>query len=327
MTRCCWKYLLLVAGLGLDSGAAEREIRRVFAVEPGAELAIDTYRGDVTIDESDGREITVEVVVDAVAGKEAEVVRLLEGVQVDFAQEGNRVTVVARSRRESGFRFVWREEDRTDLQFRISVPRQCSVDLRAVHGRAQIGNLTGKIKVQIETGGVFLRRIDGSVEVRLDEGDFILSRCSGPVMARVRRGLIRVGPLGGPADLRNATGEIDVMAVRHSLVAEAEVGEVRVGFAPGLAAESRVRVGAGNLIASFHSEAACRIDAAAIWGRVISGLPLVVESGADGKRQLSGRLNAGGPLVRLRASGGSVTLERGLLLADEEGPEPAVVRP
>jgi hypothetical protein len=259
------------------------------------------------------------ITLSAFAPKESDATRALDNVRLEFDQVENRVTLVARNPRESGFRFTWTEEELVDLRFRISVPRQSHVDLRIIHGSAIVGNLAGRIAVRIEHGGLFLRNIDGSVRAQVDFGDVILSRCSGAVNARVLRGLIRVGPIGGRAELSNATGDIEVMAVKHSIRAEAQVGDVRIGFAPGLAADSHVSASGGSVIASIHSRAACRVDAAATWGRVNSQLPLAVDSGADGQRSLSGRLNGGGPLLHLRASGGSITLEHGLLMTEEEG--------
>jgi hypothetical protein len=318
MRNACWKLLYFAACFGVKLGAANREYQRLFPVAPGCELKIDAYRGQILIAESDRHEVDVQVSLDAVAEEGAAAMRLLDQVRVEMGREDNRVTIMIRNPSESGLRFDWDEEAPVDVQLRLSVPRHCHVDLRAIQGRAEIGNLSGRITVRIENGGVFLRRIEGAVTVHLDQGDFVLSRCTGPVTARVLRGLIRVGTIGGRAELANATGDIEVMAVRHSLVAEAEVGVVRVGFAPGLAADSRVRVAAGELFARFHAKTACRLDAAATWGRVNSDLPLAIESGASGARSLTGRLNGGGPLVQLRASGGSVTIERGLLLVDED---------
>jgi hypothetical protein len=317
-------FLLLAVGFGGACGAAEREIRRTFSVTPGCELQVDAYRGNIVITESDRAEIEVVVGLEASAETEAEAARMLDAVRLEFGQADNRVSVVARNPRESGLRFTWQEEQLVDLQFRIAVPRRCSVGLRVIHGSAEIGNLAGRMQVQIEHGGVSFRQIDGTVDVRLGEGDLVLARCSGAVTARLLRGRIWAGTIGGRAELRNATGDIEVMAVRHSIWADAQVGEVRVGFAPEMTGTSWVRVAAGNLHAGFHPRAACRVEASATWGRVNSTLPLAVEAGGSGQRSLTGRLGGGGPRLQLRASGGSVSLEESRLMVEDEESPPVV---
>ena len=310
--------LLLTALPGLELRAVDREITRVFAVEPGCELSLDTHRGEVLVEESEVNEVRVSVGISVVAGSKAVAERLLEATQVELGMSNNRVSIKARSRLESGVRFTWNEDDRVEFVFRISVPRKCDVDLQVAQGGAVVGNLAGRMKVRIEKGSAFFRRIEGSVNARVDFGSLVVSRCSGPVNARVLRGSMRLGTIGGRAELINSTGDIEVMAVRGGIVAEAQAGDIRVGFAPNLANDSRVSVSGGNLIAGFQAKTACRIDGAATWGRVNSTLPLTIEAGASGKRSLVGRLNGGGPLVTLRASGGSVTLEPAVGVLDED---------
>ncbi len=311
-------FLFLAAFAGAESGAADREIKRVFAVEPGAELMIDTPRGEIVIEESDRHEVRVTVVLEAVAASAPAAARLLERVQVEMVQHGNRVAIVARNPGESGLRFTWSEDDRVDFTFRISVPRRCDVAIEAIEASATVGNLSGRMSARIEKGRVFFRRIDGAVNARVDFGDIIVSRCSGPVTGHVLRGLIRLGTVGGRAELTNKTGDIEVMVVRDSIVAEAQAGEIRVGLAPGVGA-SRLSVAGGNIVASFHAQTAGRIDAASTWGRVKSTLPLAVDAGGDGRRTLAGRLNGGGPLIDFRASGGDVRLDATLELFDDGG--------
>jgi len=310
---------LIAICFGAGLSAAERQIDRVFAVKPGCALKIDTYRGAIAIEESDHDEIRVALHLDAEAEQEARAARSLENVQVDLGLVDNCVTVVVRNPRESGFHFTWQEDEPVNLRFKILVPRKCDVSLKVVNGNAVIGNLAGRLTAHIDSGGVFFRNIDGSVHAQVDYGDVIVSRCSGPVTAHVLRGLIRVGTMGSRTELINTTGDIEVMAVRSSLRAETQMGDIRVGFATALAADSQVTASGGSIIAGFQAQTACRVDAAASWGRVNSALPLTIESGAGGKRTLVGRLNGGGPLVQLRASGGSVTLTYGVPMIDEEG--------
>ncbi len=298
-------------------GAAGREIVRAFPVQPGAALKLDSYRAIVTVEESERPEIRVAIVMDVEADTEKAARRLREGVRIEFEAEGNTVAIRTTNPRETGVRFDWGEEDRVDLIYRITVPRECSVDLRATEGNFVVGSLSGRMKARLGTGPIFFRRIDGSVEAQTDVGDIVVSRCSGAVTARVRQGSIRLGTIGGAVDARNSTGDIEIMTALASATAAAEVGDITVGFGPQLSGDSRLSVSGGNVFAKIHSAAACRIEASATWGRVECALPLEIASGATGQRRLTGRLNGGGPLVSLRASGGSVKITSDVVLFDE----------
>jgi hypothetical protein len=306
-------FAVLAAGV---LRAADREIRQVFPVGPNAALLIDTNQGEILVEESDRDEISVSIAIDAIAENDGAAERLLKNVQVAMDSRDNRVSIVVRNSSESGIRFIWNEDERADVIFRVTVPRRCDVEVKAIYAQVTIGSLIGRMKVRVENGSVFLRRIEGSVDALVDFGDLILSRCSGAVNAKILRGHMRLGPIGGRAELNNATGNIEVMVVRHSLEARAQVGDIRVGFAPGLAADSSVRVSGGSIVADFAPATACDLDATATFGRVTSKLPLVIEPGGEGERSLRGRLNGGGPRVELRASGGSVTLGSNPTLLD-----------
>ena len=300
-------YFLLLAVLPCTR-AVEREVVRTFPVQPGCTLKIDTYRGNITVTESDALEIAVAVHLEIGADTEEEADRIRDALSLEFAAENNTVAVRARNPRETRVRFVWRDKNQIDLDYKILVPRQCHVDLVTRSGGITVGNLTGRHVARTETGTIFFRRIEGAVDARTEIGDVIVSRCSGPVTVRVLRGTIRVGTIGGWADLKNDSGDIEVLAARGGLVADCAAGDVSVGFPKGVSGESRVNTAGGGIFAKIDPAADCLVDAASVWGHVESKLPLVIESGAPGKSRLTGRLNAGGPRLTLRASGGHVKI-------------------
>ena len=306
-SRVCLS-VMLAAALAGGALAAEREVKRRFAVEPGCALNIDTHRGEIVIEESDASEIRLAIVIEADAGSEERALRLCESVQLDVVQKGNVVTVRARSPIEQGVRFVWDTAERIDVFVRVSVPRECDVSVRAAEASLTVGSLAGRMMARLERGTAFFRRITGTIDARVDFGEIIVSRCSGDVTARVLSGTIRTGTIGGAANLKNGSGDIEVLVAQRSIVADAEAGDVRVGFGPGISADSRVTVSGGNIRANIHADVACRVQAGCSWGRVTNRIPLATEAGAVGKRKLSGTQNGGGPLIALHASGGSVTL-------------------
>ncbi len=309
--------LFFAAGAASAVSAAQREIKRSFAVQPGCTLKIDSYHALLTIEESEAAEIRVSVSIDAEADTEAAAQRLRDGVQLDFKADANTVAIHATNPRETGLRLDVGEPDRVDLIYRISVPRQCSVSLAANTGNFTVGNLQGRMNARLKRGTIFFRRVEGSVDAHTDLGDVVVSRCSGAVTARVLRGVIRLGTIGGVVDVKNSTGDIEVLTAKSGVSAVAEAGDVTVGFGPRIAADARIVVSGGNIFAKIHADASCRIEASSTWGTVQSTLPLTIESGGVGRRRLSGTLNAGGPVVSLRASGGSVKLSSDVVWFDE----------
>src|SRR3954468_13329903 len=86
---------LVATAVAAAAPALEREVRRSFAVQPGCTLKIDSYRALLLVEESDGATIDIAIALDAQADSEATARRLREGVQLDFQQNGNAVTLRA----------------------------------------------------------------------------------------------------------------------------------------------------------------------------------------------------------------------------------------
>ncbi len=305
--------LLLTTLVGLlpRAGAAERRFERTLPLAPGGRVVLDTYRGSITVEEGETPEVKLVADLEIDAATPAEIDRFFDAVQFSAEASPGAVTITARNPRDSRARFIWNEKLQVDLAFRLTVPRGSTLDLRTINGAIVVGNLAGHVKARAENGNITFRRIDGSVDAATQFGDIIVSRCLGPVHARVLRGLIRTGTIGGPSTLKNTSGDIEVMMARGPLDGYAEAGDLIVGFPHTIAGPADLVTSGGNVKVSIDPLAACDVRASSRWGRVASKLPLAVTDGATGTRRLSGRLNAGGPTLSLRADGGQVRIEPG----------------
>lgn len=295
----------------LAGRAAERDIERVFPVQGAAALKIDTHRGAIIIVESDEPQIRVAVHCEIGADSEAEAERMMAGLQLDFKQEGNAVSILARNPPES-VRWRWEERKQIDLTYRVSVPRRCDVDLKNRTGSFTVGNLEGHMKAWLESGPVFFRTITGSVEVKLDTGDLVVSRCSGDVTADVRTGLVRVGTVGGMAKLRNQSGDIELGSAQGPVDVKGEAGDILVNFPRTIGGPAKISSSGGNIAVNMDPAAACRIEASSSWGKISNLLPMTVEAGGNNTRKLTGRLNGGTTPIVIHASGGHVKLQSAL---------------
>lgn len=291
--------------------AAEREVRHAFPVQPGCTLKIDTYRGMITVTESDEAMVRVSIQMQVGGDTEADAARVLAGLQLDVEARERMVSIFARNPRETRARWVWREDEQVGLFYRITVPRHCHLEVKNGNGDLTVGRLQGRMSARVQTGTVFFRGVDGSVDATVGQGDIVISRCSGPVKAVLAQGLIRMGTIGGPLDLTNASGSAEVMWAKSAVQGKVTAGHLRVGLGREIAQDSALTASGGNILARIDATADCEIQASSKWGRVNCELPLVTEPGRNGKRKLFGRLNRGGPLVALRADGGNVTIEAG----------------
>ncbi len=291
--------------------AAERDLTRTFAVEPGCTLKVELYRGRISVEEGDAPEVRVAVHADIGADTDQEAERAGRALQIDAEANGNTVSVRVRNPAETGWHFVWNDPGQIDIVCRISVPRRCNVTLRTGQGGIMVGDLAGRVSVRTEAGNIFIRRIEGTVDAATESGDVILSRCLGATTLRTLRGVIRAGTLGARANLTNVTGDIEVMEARAGITAYAEAGDVTIGFPRDFTGDANIRTSGGSITAKIDPAANAAVAASSIWGHVENKLPLVVDPGGNNRSRLSGRLNRGGPLLTFHANGGNVNFTPG----------------
>lgn len=305
------RWLLIFLCSLLSARAIEREVVRAFPVTGDAHLKIDLFRGLITVEERDVPEIKVTAYIDLGTDDQEQVARLEAALNLTMTAEGSLVTVRAQNPAGRGLQLDLKEATPVMLECRIAVPRRCNVDLTTRDGSITVGSLAGRMVVRTTRGNIFLKRIEGEIDAKAEVGDITISRCTGAVVASTLKGSIHAGTMGGRTELKSAGGEIEVLAARGGLEVSAEAGDVIVGFPRQLGGDARVRTGYGNIVATIDPAANCVVEASSFWGKVLTKLPLTVESGGDGKGRLTGRLNQGGPRLTLSASGGNVQLKPG----------------
>lgn len=302
---------LVVVGGARVAAAISDKIERTFPVEPGCEVRVDSYRGSIHIDEGDAPEVKVVVEIN-ISGKTDTVERdMRSGLNIDIEGDGRHVSVVGRNPREQAVRFIWEEGNEIDLAYRVTVPRGSKLTLRVINGSMVVGNIAADISASIENGTLFFRQIEGSVKASADVGDIIISRCTGDLHARVRRGLLRAGTLYGKADLRNGSGDVEIMSAQSDVVAHAEAGDLWAGFPNKIGGTAKLSTYGGNIRVQIDPAASCNLAASASWGRVRTNVPMTFTHGKSGDRDIAATMNRGGPTLTFRASGGHVTIEAG----------------
>jgi DUF4097 and DUF4098 domain-containing protein YvlB len=309
------RTILRLVILALSAGplhAAERDIVRTFTVGPECSVTIDTYRGAISVQEGDSLEVRVAVHLEIGADTEAETESVMRGLQLAWSANEKGVSVVARHPAETRARFVWADKHQIEPTFRVTVPRTCNLNLKTITGMISVGTVVGHLQAHAENGDVFLRQVGGSVDASTQFGDLVVSRCVGSLVGRVLQGTIRVGTMAGPCDLKNSSGDVEVMTAKAGGHIYAEAGTATIAVPHDLEGDLDVRTSGGGIALKVDPASRVTIDATtAVFAQIQNYLPLAVDRGAVGKRHLVGRLNGGGANVRLHASGGDVTLRTG----------------
>jgi hypothetical protein len=281
----------------------ERVIEKSFAVSSGGQLTVETEGGNVSV--QTGGDSAVKVVARQTirASSEREADELLERLKLTIEQNGNDVTARAKYDRKG-----WGRNPVT-VDFTVTVPARYNVTLGTSGGDVRVADLEGKVRARTSGGNITLGKIGGTVDANTSGGNVSLVEGSGRVSLETSGGNIRVERSVGETILDTSGGDIEVKSVEGTLHAETSGGNVTAGIEGALKGDCVLDTSGGRVKATVDKAAAFALDASTSGGDVrADGLTITISGGGVGKSKLSGKVNGGGPLLKLHSSGGDIVI-------------------
>lgn len=298
----------LLAAAPIVQAKIERTVEKTFTVQPGGNVYVETQGGNIHVHASSDNVVKVTAKQTINAANEAEADEILEKLTLSMEQTGNDVALVAKyEKRPTGFRFSNWPPVRVD--FIVTVPASFAAELKTSGGNLVVGDLAGKVNARTSGGDIKLGTIGSVVDASTSGGNVVLAEGKANVKLRTSGGNISVGRVAGSAELSTSGGDIKVDAVENTLQARTSGGNVSAGVFGLLKGDCELHTSGGNVTAVIDKNAAFRLDASTSGGRVrAEGLTITLEKSNHGKSHLSGDVNGGGSLLKLRSSGGNVTV-------------------
>ena len=306
--------LLLAAGLLAFApftalAKIERTVEKSFTVQPGGLLRVETQGGDVRVQTSTGATVKVVARERIRASSEAEADEILNKLTLTIEQQAEGVSAISKYEKKlAGFH--WGSWPPVQVDFTVTVPANYNVELKTSGGDVTVGDLQGKVYARTSGGDVSLGKITGDIDAGTSGGDVRLAEGGGTVKLGTSGGDIRVGRVVGPADLGTSGGNIDIKLVENTLHAATSGGDVSAGLAGTLKGDCKLSTSGGRVKVTMDKGVAFDLDAATSGGDVdATGITIAIERGGSGRSRLSGKVNGGGPVLKLRSSGGDIIVQ------------------
>lgn len=306
--------LLLSAGLlALSPFAAHAKIERVvektFTVQPGGILKVETSGGEIRVQTSADAVVKVTAKERIRASTDAEADDILKKLTLEIEQSADGVSAYAKYERQlAGFH--WGSWPPVQVDFIVTVPVNYNVELKTSGGDVTVGNLNGKVFARTSGGDVTLGKISGEIDGGTSGGNVRLEEGAASVKLGTSGGDIRVGRAVGPTDLGTSGGNIEIKSVENTLHAATSGGDVSAGIAGAFKGDCKLSTSGGRVRVTVDKVAAFDLDASTSGGDVdATGLTITIERGGSGRSRLAGKVNGGGPLLKLRSSGGDVIVQ------------------
>jgi DUF4097 and DUF4098 domain-containing protein YvlB len=222
-----------------------------------------------------------------------------------------------------------------------------SIDVGTVGGDLKLetggGNITvrsvkGMVKAETGGGNISVQSAEQSAALQAGGGNIDIRHCGGHVKATTGGGSITLGDIGGPADISTGGGSIHLSSAQGRVGASTGAGSIELYGVP----SAKVETGAGGITVKFisagsdHSDSMLETSAGDVTVYIAPNVAMSVRASVDlgnGHRISSdfpdihinsqgdpwtprtltaeGKLNGGGPLLKVRTTTGDICFRRG----------------
>lgn len=307
-----WLFLLVAvqqaSALGL-SGVVER----TFSVRPGGRLIVKAESATLRI--ATGTSDQVQLEVDERNGD-------LNDFDIRFDQAGNDVILEIEKRGSWGRWFSWggrgiRVDARIPLEFNLDLKTSGgSISIDALKGETMaktsggsidLGNIEGPVTARTSGGSITLKQGVGEADLDTSGGSIHIGDVDGSVSAHTSGGSITVSSVLGDLRVGTSGGGIRIDEVIGALDAKTSGGSIRARIPRPVNGDCSLTTSGGGITVRIGPDAGFTVDAKTSGGTVKTDIPVTTRSVS--KSALRGRLGDGGPLLRMRTSGGSIRIE------------------
>ena len=290
--------LATVATLSLAAAAAaDFRLERELPLGPGGAFVLESDSGSVEVrgTERDDARVLVFARRDDVE----------ERYSFSFEQRG--ADAVVRVERRGGWTNRLFSSGGDRLRFEIEVPLGADVDVATAGGAIEATSIRGRADLHSSGGRIDVADVDGEVKARTSGGPVSAVDVRGDVHLSTSGGAISARRIDGELIARTSGGGIEIEDVGGAVEAHTSGGSVRARFSAGNSSGGSLSSSGGGITAIIDPAASLDIDAHTSGGRVTVDLPITVR-GSMQRNTVRGSLNGGGPLLKLRSSGGPVRL-------------------
>jgi len=306
---------LVAIGLFATPAWADFKQERTLKLEPGGTFTLESDIGEVVLTGESASGARVLITSDKDLDRDFD---------VSFDETPRGATVKIKSRGSIRRLFGgWFENDHTRIT--IQVPTKTDARLSTSGGSVRVSRLTGVVDIRSSGGSLDVDAVEGnvnggtsggSIRMRDVHGNVIANTSGGSITMTNIRGTLRADTSGGGISIVDVSGElrastsggsVDVRDAGGRVDASSSGGGVTVRFAPGNSSGGVVSSSGGSVRAEIDPGAKVSIDAHASGGSVNSDVPVTIQGKVESD-SLRGDMNGGGPLLRLRSSGGGVRI-------------------
>jgi DUF4097 and DUF4098 domain-containing protein YvlB len=305
------------------SAKVEDTVEESFSTKGPGLLTLQLQSSSVDIDTYNGSDVSIAVTRTMKHGDKKDFENELEKLDLRFEQSGNDIRCILEYKQNKrGWSLFSGRKPRLNFKTVVRIPKEFDVDANTSGGSIDIKNLIGDASLHTSGGGIEMDNVEGAVTARTSGGGIRAKDCKGNVEMRTSGGSIKadniagtlygktsgghitVQDVNGNTEVSTSGGSINLGTVAGNLQASTSGGSIYASLAGQPTEDCLLKTSGGSIHIAVDPKANIQIDAATSGGSVTTKLSL---ASLESKRSsIKGQLNAGGPTLKTRTSGGSI---------------------
>lgn len=303
------------------------KIEKNYDVKSGGSLSVLSEFGAIEIQTAEQEKVEIVITKESKSESVEAVEKMLADFELAFEQEGSDVHIRGAFKHDQEH---WRKQfNLAKIHFLITVPQQYNIDLNTTRSDISVADLTGDVNVRTTDGSLCVRSVTGAVSGHTSGGSVEAVDVAGDVQVRTSGGALRFGAIrgfisgrtsggsikavdcSGGADVRTSGGGIWLGGISKNVTARTSGGSIQATMKTQPQSACSLRTSGGQITFTLIPDITVDVEAKTSGGRISTDF--AVESTIQGKvpqNRLEGSINGGGPLLKLRTSGGSIHLQK-----------------
>ncbi|MGD0731803.1 MAG: DUF4097 family beta strand repeat-containing protein [Terracidiphilus sp.] len=264
----------VLAAAALPALASEATFTRDLTVNGRVELSVATGSGNIRLSHGTGNRVHIFGRVKSGWGASDEKVRQI-AANPPIDQAGNIVRIGARHESLHNI----------SIDYEIEAPADAYLDAATGSGNVDDDGVGENTKLSTGSGNIHATALHGGFKVETGSGNIYAEQTG-----------------QGDVKAETGSGSIELRNLRGGLHAETGSGSIKLGGAP--TAPWRVETGSGS-VEYWAGNAPLTLDAEAASGSVHSDHEMMTQGSSD-RHHITGKLNGGGPTVRIETGSGDI---------------------
>ncbi|NQT79734.1 MAG: DUF4097 family beta strand repeat protein [Candidatus Aminicenantes bacterium] len=302
----------LMASYSLEAAKKEKyeeKFEKTVSLAKDGEVILKNISGTVEVKGWNKGEVRIEALKISKASTVEKAKENAKKVKINVEKEGNTLRIKTEYPENLG-----RKERRSisvSVKYNLMIPAEASAKINNVSGSVTLEEIGGTVKASVTSGklvvtkaskGVDCETVSGSLKVQDIKGNVYLKTVSGGITAERIRGSIKANV---------TSGSINLIDVSEANEVEAKVLSGTVTYKGSINRDGRytLKSHSGSIKMTLPSDSGFDLVAKTFSGRINSDFDITV-SGKIGKREISGKVNDGGAVVKLSTFSGSITLRK-----------------